>query len=157
MGAEKRRWVWVIIVAVVAAVVWWLVPQGTSPSQEPAAETKANDRERAQRAAPVDPLPAAGTRPASGDAERADAPPTAEPLPRDEVALPPTPGAGDAGVPGDAAGDPAARREAMLTTVLDRLREDLRAAEDANDEEQAARLRVRIERLEARRQELGEP
>jgi hypothetical protein len=45
----------------------------------------------------------------------------------------------------------------MMGTVLDQLNEDLRAAEEAGDDERATDLRIRIERLEARRRELAEP
>jgi DNA-binding ferritin-like protein len=63
----------------------------------------------------------------------------------------------DAGVEDDTPADANGRRDAMLTTVLDRLEQDLRAAEEAGDEDRASQLRVRIERLEERRRELAEP
>ncbi len=147
---------WVVIVAVVAAAVWWLVPQGTSPSQEP-------DPQEPAATAPARPAPIEAPPPdvtADEEATQAlddDASPTAAPLPRDQVELPADVGATDAGVRDDAPVDVAARRDAMLGTVLDRLREDLQAAEEAGDAEAEARIRVRIERLEARRQELAEP
>jgi hypothetical protein len=49
------------------------------------------------------------------------------------------------------------KRDQMLTTVLDRLKRDLREARDAGDEEGAAQLEVRIGRLERRRDELAKP
>jgi hypothetical protein len=159
MGSEKRRWVWVMIVAVVAALVWWLVPQGTSPSQEPKATSETDPARNAPtREAFEDPSPSVEVdRPPIG-ADSPDAPPTAKPLPRDEVALPATAGVFDAGVEDDEPPtDANRRRDAMLTTVLDRLEQDLRTAEEAGDEDRASQLRVRIERLEERRRELAEP
>ena len=44
----------------------------------------------------------------------------------------------------------------MLGVVLDRLQGDLRAAQEAGDEERAAQLKIRIDRLEQRRSELSE-
>lgn len=94
--------------------------------------------------------------PSESDAPSDVGEPFAAPLPRDEVQLPEKRSAPDAGIESD---DPATveeKRDQMLSVVLDRLSEDLRAAEEAGDEERAAQLKVRIERLEKRRDELRE-
>lgn len=83
-----------------------------------------------------------------------DREPVTVPLPRDQVELPSTAPA-DGGVD-----DPISveqRRDEMLSTVLERLSAELEAAEEAGNEEEAARLRIRIERLSQRRDELAEP
>jgi len=84
-----------------------------------------------------------------------DAEPIAAPLPRDEVELPSPSSPVDGGV-----ADPDSverRRDEMLGTVLGRLNADLAAAEESGNEEEAERLRIRIERLSQRRDELAEP
>jgi hypothetical protein len=143
MGSTRRRWVWLAIVALVAAI-WWLVPRRTSPSPTPPVpEPQAVEPQRKS-------TPVLEAREAPEDAE-----PIAAPLPRDEVELPSSSPPVDGGVAD--AGSIEQRRDAMLGTVLDRLNADLAAAEESGNEEEAERLRIRIERLRQRRDELAEP
>lgn len=150
MGSEKRRWIWIATVALAAAALWWLYPEEPPPSQapsipEPPALQASPEPSRSKMAAPSE-----------SDAPSDVGEPFAAPLPRDEVQLPEKRSAPDAGIESD---DPATveeKRDQMLSVVLDRLSEDLRAAEEAGDEERAAQLKVRIERLEKRRDELRE-
>ncbi len=134
---------WLAIVALVAAI-WWLVPRRTSPSPTPAVpEPQAAEPQRRSTPALEEPE-------APDDAE-----PIAAPLPRDEVELPSPSSPVDGGV-----ADPDSverRRDEMLGTVLGRLNADLAAAEESGNEEEAERLRIRIERLSQRRDELAEP
>ncbi len=148
MGSTKRRWVWLAIVAV-AVVAWWLFPRAptSAPSASPAPAAVSEPPSAERRPTPAE-IP---TEPVGTDEQE----PIAAPLPRHEVELPEPPSSMDGGVE-----DPVPveqRRDEMLGTVLDRLNEDLRAAEEAGDDEEAARLKIRIERLRQRRDELAEP
>ena len=79
--------------------------------------------------------------------------PFVTPLPRDEIQLP-AKAAPDGGVADDDSSSIEEKRDRMLGVVLEQLEEDLRAAEEAGDEQRAARIRVRRDRLEQRRNEL---
>ena len=149
MGSANRRWFWVAAVALVAGLLWWT-------------QTRDGDRVDAPpRPEPVVAEPAPEPPPSEPEAVRerpepgaeGESEPIATPLPRDEVQLPAT-GAPDGGVDDD---DPASievKRDRMLGVVLEQLEEDLRAAEEAGDEQRAARIRVRRDRLEQQRNEL---
>lgn len=145
MISEEHRWWWIAIVALIAAAIWWLVPRTTGPGQAPA------------RFEPPD-IPKHAGRLAEDEATRtdADAPPTASPLPREQIELPDA-RLSDAGVALDDGTRRAGRRGQMLTLVLERLRDELATAEEAGDEERATQLRIRIERLERLRTELTGP
>jgi hypothetical protein len=151
MSSKSRRWVWVFAAALVAAAVAWLLPSrdrvGDLPStpEPPELQTAPAPRLEARVAEP------------DFDAHSEMGEPLAQPLPRDQVPLPEKRAAMDAGVASD---DPASvdeKRDRMLGVVLDRLKDDLRAAQEAEDDERVERLRVRIERLEQRRSELAQP
>lgn len=151
MSSKSRRWVWVFAVALVAAALWSLLPKQDRLDELPSIPeppelqaAPAPRREvRVDETAPVTP---------SDEGE-----PLAKPLPRDEVLLPEKRAAMDAGVPNDDSASIEEKRDRMVGVVLERLHDDLRAAEDAGDEDRAERLMVRIERLEQRRSELAEP
>jgi len=154
VGSSRRRYIWITLVALAAAALLWVDAKEEDAPPAPEATPASAPPTRAAPAAPDPPpeVPAEVEPPPA-----ADAPPTAAPLPREQVELPSSQKAPDGGVPER---DPAAteeRRNDMMGTVLDRLNEDLRAAEEAGDEERANELRIRIERLEARRRELTEP
>ena len=143
MSSTRRRWVWLAIVALLA-LVWWLVPRPTSPS--PTAEPATSERR--------EPTPKPGSIPVEHE-ETKEREPVAVPLPRHEVELSEAAAPADGGVD-----DPVPverRRDEMLSTVLARLNAELEAAEEAGNEEEAARLRIRVERLSQRRDELAEP
>ncbi len=153
MSSKSRRWVWVFAVALVAAALWWLLPKQDRvddlPSiPEPPELQAAPAPRREARVDETDPV---------APSDEGDGEPLAKPLPRDEVLLPEKQAAMDAGVPNDDSASVEEKRNRMLGVVLDRLRDDLRAAEDAGDGDRAERLKVRIERLEQRRSELAEP
>lgn len=152
MSSERRPWVWIASVALAAAAAWWLYPRDSAPPTAPAvsesAEAVPTPEPQQQPQALAD--PAQSDTPADEEGE-----PFVTPLPREEVVLPDRQGATDAGVASD---DPISReekRDRMLGVVLDRLQDDLRAAQEAGDEERAAQLKIRIERLEQRRSELS--
>jgi hypothetical protein len=158
MTSKRQLSIGLLAVGLTAAGVWWLSGPDGRHGPAHSAEVPAE----AQKA-PAEPSPrgivaareaedAVDSDPAADDGE-----PIAAPLPREEVVLPEKLGTADGGV---ASGDPASndeRRDQMLGVVLDRLQEDLHQAKDAGDEERAAQLQIRIDRLEARRSALKEP
>ncbi|MGB5284420.1 MAG: hypothetical protein WBN29_07905 [Polyangiales bacterium] len=153
MSSEKRPWFWIASLALAVAAAWWLYPQDSGPGRAPSfpdsAEAIPTPEPQQQPQALA--APAQSDTPADGQGE-----PFATPLPREEVLLPEKQRTADAGVASD---DPISReekRDRMLGVVLDRLQDDLRAAQEAGDEEQAAQLKIRIDRLEQRRSELSE-
>lgn len=140
-----------VAVALAAAAAWWLYPEDGSSRQpssirEPA-ETPTTAEPRRQA------LAAARDQDAPADEEGK---PVATPLPRDEVVLREKHETSDAGVANDDPASTEEKRDRMLEVVLDRLQEDLRAAQEAGDEARAAQLEVRIDRLVQRRSELTE-
>ena len=153
MSSDKRRWIWVSAVALVAAAFWWRTPAEPAP-EEPVPE-EPREAMRAKRESPPAP-PEEAPRPEAAPVENEEAP-SAPPLPRDEIELPPTSQQSDAGVPIEDASSTQEKRERMISIVLDRLEQDLRDAEEADDEATAARLRVRIERMKRQRDELASP
>ncbi len=151
MTSKRRLSIGVLTVGLAAAGVWWLSAERDRPG--PASSTKTPSEAQA----PLEPSPRAIAAPQDRKVAADDDEPVAAPLPRDEVVLPEKQGTVDAGV---ASVDPASReerRDRMLGVVLDRLHEDLRHAKDAGDEDRAAQLRIRIDRLEERRSALEEP
>ena len=151
MSSNSRRWVLIFAVALVAAATAWLLPR-----QDHASDLPSIPEPPELEAAPPSRLDARVDEPGL-DVPSEEREPLAKPLPRDEVLLPEKLAAMDAGVPSDDPSSVDEKRDRMLGVVLDRLHDDLRAAEDAGDEERADRVRVRIERLERRRSELAEP
>lgn len=150
MGSGKRRWFWVAAAALVAAVLWQSQAKDVGPVAEPEAPVPvAGEREPEPPSKPeaVQVRP----EPTSDEGE-----PLATPLPRAEVELP-AKAVPDGGVMDD---DPASveeKRDRMLRVVIEQLDEDLRAAEEAGDEERAARIRVRRDRLKEQRSESTAP
>ncbi len=153
MSSEKRPWFLIASLALAAAAAWWLYPKESGPGRAPSFTDSAEavPTPEPQRQPQALAAPAQSDTPADGQGE-----PFATPLPREEVLLPEKQGTSDAGVASD---DPISRKEKrdrMLGVVLDRLQGDLRAAQEAGDEERAAQLKIRIDRLEQRRSELSE-
>lgn len=153
MSSQRRPWFWIGSVVLAAAAAWWLYPKDSGPSRPPSIPESAE--------APPDAKPQRQPRalaaPTNGDAPTdEEREPSATPLPREEVVLPEKQKTADAGVPTDDPASTEEKRDRMLGVVLDRLQEDLRAAQEAGDEERAAQLKIRIDRLEQRRSELTE-
>jgi len=154
VGSSRRRYIWITLVALaVAALLWVDAKEEAAPPAPEATPASAP----ATRAAPTAPDPPPQVPAEVEPPPAADSPPTAAPLPREQVELPSSPQAPDGGVPERDPASTEERRNDMMGTVLDQLNEDLRAAEEAGDDERATDLRIRIERLEARRRELAEP
>ncbi|MFW2387424.1 MAG: hypothetical protein ACN4G0_03755 [Polyangiales bacterium] len=151
MSSGKRRWLWVGAVALVAAAIWWT----RSTNERPIADSAAPEPSHAEPAtappSPPEPERAPPGPTPSGDDEGE---PVAVPLPREEVELP-AKQASDAGVADADPSTPEERRDRMLGVVLEQLDEDLREAKEAGDEERAARIRVRRDRLKEQRGEIG--
>lgn len=150
MSSANRRWFWLAAVALVAGLLWWMQTLGgdrmdAPPRPEPVA---------------AEPTPAPlRLEPEAAEPERKEASaedegePFVTPLPRDEIQLP-AKVAADGGVADDDSSSIEEKRDRMLGVVLEQLEEDLRAAEKAGDEQRAARIRVRRDRLQEQRNEL---
>lgn len=152
MSTGKRRWFWVAAAALVAAAIWWMRAADERPIPEPAAPDP-SEAEPTPVPSPPEPeaVPARPMPMPSGDDESE---PSAMPLPREDVELP-AKQVSDAGVADADPASPEERRDRMLGLVLEQLDEDLREAEEAGDEERAARIRVRRDRLKEQRGEIG--
>lgn len=158
VGSSRRRWIWITLAALAAAALLWAdANEADAPETSSAATASAPAKPSAPATSTL--APEAPEEPDKPELPppAPDAPPTATPLPRGQVELPSSAQALDGGVPERDPASTAERRDDMMASVLERLNEDLRAAEEAGDGERAAQLRVRIERLEARRRELTEP
>jgi|GEM_PF-4817112 len=152
MRMDRRHWVLLAVVALLAAV-WWLAPTSTSPTQAPSIARESSKPGQVSEKHAI-PAPPRTKNDAPGSTDDA---PTTIPPPRDALELPRADPTLDAGVTSDDSSSVSEKQDRMLMTVLDRLRADLETAEAAADEEEARRLKIRIERLEARRRELAEP
>mgnify|MGYP001814838212 CR=1 FL=1 len=158
VGSSRRRWIWITLVALAAAALLWAeAHEPDAPETQSATTDSAPARPSASTASTLSPEAPEEADELDPPPPSPDAPPTATPLPRGEVELPPSAQALDGGVPERDPASTAERRDDMMAAVLERLNEDLRAAEEAGDAERAEQLRVRIERLEDRRRELTEP
>lgn len=151
MSSGKRRWLWVGAVALVAAAIWWTQATNKGPIADSAAPEPSHG-EPAPAAPPAPEPELVPPRPTSGGDDEGE--PSAVPLPREDVELP-AKQASDAGVVDTDPSTPEERRDRMLGVVLEQLDEDLREAEENGDEERAARIRVRRDRLKEQRGEIG--